>query len=283
MTLPATGAITLNNVNTELARSSGASINMNDATLRVLFGKDTLASQISMSDGYSKNYPLRSFRGYTQSGADGTTYTFNNVDIGTPTSDRYVAVWTTGTSTFPTLSTRTVVSISIAGTNGTIVSKNQAKYYPRACAIRNVTTGTTATITVTFSAAAVSGAASVRNCLIAVYAIYGVSSTTVRDNELNDSTAATTLALTVGDATAPVAGDISLVHAGSLSSTRVQTVSGGSPAIAEDGEVASVESDWRVSHHSVILTGTASQTYTLSNGGLDGKLIEAVILRGYNT
>ena len=229
-----------------------------------------------MSDGYSKNYPFTRFLGYTQSGVNGTTYTFNNVNIGTPTSDRYIAVWTTGTSTFPTTTTRTVSSISIAGTNGTIVSKNLSQNYQRACAIRNVTTGTTATITVTFSGGSL-------NCLIAVYAIYGISSTTVRDNENNDSIGITTLSLTVGDAVAPVAGDIALVHAGSLADTLAQTVSGGSPATVEDGEVAGIDNDYRVSHHSVILTGTTSQSYSLTNGGSNSKLIEAVILRGYNT
>ena len=278
MTLPATGAITLNNVNTELARASGASIDMNDATLRVLFGKDTLASQISMSDGYSKNYPLISFKGYTENTTTANSYTFTGVNIGTPTSDRYVVVWCQGKSNGG--ANRNIVSINIAGTNGTIVSKNLGQANPRACVIRNVTTGTTATIIVNFSTALLGSQV---NCSIAVYAIYGISSTTIRDNESNDSIFINTLSLTVGDAVAPVAGDIALVHAGSTTRTLAQTVSGGSPATVENGEFESVDGDYRVSHHSVILTGTASQTYNLTNTQTNAKLMEAVILRGYNT
>lgn len=52
MTLPATGAISLSQVNTELGLSATASINMNASNVRTLFGKASGA--ISMSDGYGK-------------------------------------------------------------------------------------------------------------------------------------------------------------------------------------------------------------------------------------
>jgi hypothetical protein len=53
MTLPASGAISLNNVNVELGLSGTASINMGSAAVRGLFGVATGA--ISMSDGYGKS------------------------------------------------------------------------------------------------------------------------------------------------------------------------------------------------------------------------------------
>jgi hypothetical protein len=53
MALPASGAISLSAVNTELGSSSTAAITMNDAAVRSLFGKSSGA--IAMSDGYGKS------------------------------------------------------------------------------------------------------------------------------------------------------------------------------------------------------------------------------------
>jgi hypothetical protein len=53
MTLPASGAITLNNVNVELGLSGTAAITMNDTVVRTLFGVSSGA--IAMSDGYGKS------------------------------------------------------------------------------------------------------------------------------------------------------------------------------------------------------------------------------------
>ena len=53
MTLPASGAISLNNVNVELGLSGTTSINMNQATVRTLFA--VASGAISMSDGYGKS------------------------------------------------------------------------------------------------------------------------------------------------------------------------------------------------------------------------------------
>ncbi len=52
MTLPASGAISLNNVNVELGLSGTTSISMNQANVRTLFGVPSGA--ISMSNGYGK-------------------------------------------------------------------------------------------------------------------------------------------------------------------------------------------------------------------------------------
>jgi hypothetical protein len=53
MTLPASGAISLNNVNVELGLSGTASIDMGSAAVRGLFG--VASGAISMSDGYGKS------------------------------------------------------------------------------------------------------------------------------------------------------------------------------------------------------------------------------------
>lgn len=52
MTLPASGAISMSQVNTELGLSSTATISLNDSAVRTLFGKGSGA--IAMSDGYGK-------------------------------------------------------------------------------------------------------------------------------------------------------------------------------------------------------------------------------------
>ena len=53
MTLPSGTTISLNQVNTELSYSSTATIGLNDAAVRSLFGKSS--GQISMSDGWGKS------------------------------------------------------------------------------------------------------------------------------------------------------------------------------------------------------------------------------------
>ena len=53
MTLPASGAISLNNVNVELGLSGTTTISMNQASVRTLFGVPSGA--IAMSDGYGKS------------------------------------------------------------------------------------------------------------------------------------------------------------------------------------------------------------------------------------
>jgi hypothetical protein len=59
MPLPVSpNAISLNNVNIELRRTSGSSINMNDSDLRFVFGRTGSGTQISMSDGHGKSYIL---------------------------------------------------------------------------------------------------------------------------------------------------------------------------------------------------------------------------------
>jgi hypothetical protein len=85
MTLPASGAISLNQVNVELGFSGTASINMGSADVRGLFG--VASGAIAMSDGYGKSnaWPI------------GTTYIFGNGNktgpVG-PTSGEFATLYT---------------------------------------------------------------------------------------------------------------------------------------------------------------------------------------------
>lgn len=74
MTLQASGAISLNDVNLELARSSGASINMNEYWVRFMAKNGTVSSgtSISMSELYGKSYIIAGNSGILTSG---TSYT----------------------------------------------------------------------------------------------------------------------------------------------------------------------------------------------------------------
>lgn len=54
MTLPASGAISMNQVNVELGAAGTTQRSLNDSAVRTLFGK--ASGQISMSDGWGKSY-----------------------------------------------------------------------------------------------------------------------------------------------------------------------------------------------------------------------------------
>lgn len=70
MTLPASGPISMANVNTELQRSSTTTVSLNDTIVRTLFGVPS--GQISMSNGYGKAYTVPGNSGILTSG---TSYT----------------------------------------------------------------------------------------------------------------------------------------------------------------------------------------------------------------
>ena len=55
MPLPSSGAISLNDVNIELGRASGATISMNESAVRTLFGAGASGTAMSMSQGYGKS------------------------------------------------------------------------------------------------------------------------------------------------------------------------------------------------------------------------------------
>ena len=68
MALPASGAISLNNVNVELGLSGTTLISMNQATVRTLFGKASGA--IRMNDGYGKSNRVSLSYTYSATAAD---------------------------------------------------------------------------------------------------------------------------------------------------------------------------------------------------------------------
>lgn len=66
MALPASGQISLNQVNVELGIAGTTQISLNDAAVRTLFAKTTAGSAIAMSDGYGKsNVTAPALVGYT--------------------------------------------------------------------------------------------------------------------------------------------------------------------------------------------------------------------------
>lgn len=95
-----------------------------------------------------------------------TSYTFSNCDIGTASSTRLVVVVVhAGAGTAVTVS-----SLTIGGVSATGYQNNAAGNHCSIWALP-VSTGTTATVALTFSAGVV-------NCMVAIHAIYDLSSNT---------------------------------------------------------------------------------------------------------
>jgi hypothetical protein len=119
-----------------------------------------------------------------------TTYTFSNCNIGSANANRYVVVIGSGYSG-NVLTSRTISSVTIGGNSATI------DYTPNTAAAQCaakllVTTGNTANIVVTCSG-------SMANYLIAVYVVYGLSSTTPVNTQTGNSNPATlTMTTTAG-------------------------------------------------------------------------------------
>lgn len=84
MTLPASGAISLSQVNTELGRGSTNAIDMNDSAVRTLAGVGGSGSQWSMNSLYGKSSLSASgvddFRSYSTSASGGTASAFPSVN-----------------------------------------------------------------------------------------------------------------------------------------------------------------------------------------------------------
>lgn len=103
------------------------------------------------------------------------TRTYSNVSIGTAASDRLVVVCVMagGGSDAPT-------SITVGGNSATIHAQGEASYWQNATvASLTVTSGTTATIAVTL------GSPDGGPCVISVYTITGLGSTTPQDTDAN--------------------------------------------------------------------------------------------------
>lgn len=125
--------------------------------------------------------------------ADRTTYTFPSMNIGTAASDRMVLI-----AIHYFINTyRSVLSVNIGDLfTGTRVAQAAGGTYPCQVALfrSNVTSGTTATISVTFSG-------STLRCAISTYAFYGLSSQTPEDTNVNGGVldiASTSLSTTSG-------------------------------------------------------------------------------------
>lgn len=86
MTLPASGAISFNDVNVELGHSGTTTLTMNDSDIRKLFGRPDSSTSIAMNQGYSK-YNSEAFS--LNSGNNNVTLTLTprNTAIGTVLSD----------------------------------------------------------------------------------------------------------------------------------------------------------------------------------------------------
>jgi hypothetical protein len=101
MTLPASGAISLNQVNVELTLAGTTSINMNQASVRSLFG--VASGQISMSDGYGKSSQFAFAIASTQTNANLRTLAVN-------------AGWNQTSNVLATINSGVVVSSTAVGT-----------------------------------------------------------------------------------------------------------------------------------------------------------------------
>lgn len=91
MTLPASGPISLYDVNIELGLAGGAPISLNDTAVRTLFGKPS--GTISMSDGYGKSNALYAFTSFTFTNAGAT-------GVSGPTLSNCLTAYNTGTNTW---------------------------------------------------------------------------------------------------------------------------------------------------------------------------------------
>ena len=96
MTLPASGAITMAQVNTEMGLSSSAAISLNQAGVRSLFGKASGA--ISLSDGHGKS--SRGFVGSAQAAVSGPTSITVAKPAGTQAGDLMLFIVASGALTW---------------------------------------------------------------------------------------------------------------------------------------------------------------------------------------
>lgn len=101
MTLPASGQISLSQVNTELGYSSTASITMNDSAVRTLFG--VASGAISMSNGWGKANAFSGTITSNQSNLNLRTWAtgagWNGTSKATITVNSGVYIWSSGTGT----------------------------------------------------------------------------------------------------------------------------------------------------------------------------------------
>jgi hypothetical protein len=132
----------------------------------------------------------RSFAGSTVNIANATSHTYTNHAIGTAAADRYVVVIAYA---IDNAAERTINSMTIGGNAATPIQSNKSAtgqdVYTAMFGLA-VAAGTTATIVVTYSSTMNTGA-------VAVYALYGLLSTTPFHNNGNQTNAATSVSTTL--------------------------------------------------------------------------------------
>ena len=107
MALPASGAISLNQVNVELGLSGTAQISLNDSVVRVLF--DVASGQISMSNGYGKADQFAFSIASSQTNANLRTLAVN-------------AGWDQSTKVVATINSGVVMTSNTVGTPGLTIN-----------------------------------------------------------------------------------------------------------------------------------------------------------------
>ena len=135
MTLPASGAISLSQVNTELGFSSTATITMNDSAVRTLFGQ--ASGTVDMNTGHGKSYRVNLSVTYSTNGTTATTLSLSGIGgyvagKSTITINQNAGVYMYSTSTAsPALnitggSSGDIVSLNLSPGNGGIMGQGGA-------------------------------------------------------------------------------------------------------------------------------------------------------------
>jgi hypothetical protein len=121
MTLPASGAISLSQVNTELGLSSSATITMNDTAVRTLFGQ--ASGTVDMNTGHGKSYRVSISTTFSSNAQDQTV---NISSIGGYVAGKSdVSINIPGSGTFLIASSVSTIALTITGgTAGDTVTVN---------------------------------------------------------------------------------------------------------------------------------------------------------------
>ena len=118
MALPASGAISLSAVNTELGLSATAAITMNDAAVRTLFGKSSGA--ITMNDGYGKS---NSVTAALTIAANSTNYTLNPAAVSGYSAGKTTVNFTVNSSVYLYSTSTGTPALTISGfTAGDVIN-----------------------------------------------------------------------------------------------------------------------------------------------------------------